>query len=156
MLLAMTPESISSLPPYKYQPLPDNTHIRLLRRQGPITPEDELLRFTLETRSLDDEDLRYHCLSYTWGNPFAHGVGFREHFDSVHAEYEPSRSMPILVDGQVMHIQKNLHDALSLVEGENAYQRNLNTPSRDRGRTAMHRAAEMGLRTYIILWAGRR
>lgn len=151
----MAEEIISTLSPYKYQPLPDSSHIRLLRRQGPVTPEDGILRFTLETRSLDGEATRYHCLSYTWGNPFAHGVGFRAHFDAVDSEYTPSRSVPIVVDGQLMRIQRNLHDALSVVERENAYRRDLNMPSRMRGRVAMHRAAETGREEYIRLWVRR-
>lgn len=155
LLLTMAEESIDTLPPYEYQPLPDSSHIRLLRRQGPIAPDDGILRFSLETRSLDDEETRYHCLSYTWGNPFAHGVGFKQHFDAVDAEYTPSRSVPIVVDGQLMRIQRNLHDALSVVERENAYRRNLNTPSRIKGRVSMHRVAETGREEYIRLWARR-
>jgi hypothetical protein len=148
----MAEDIIGALPPYEYLPLPDTSHIRLLRRQGPIATEDGILRFSLETRSLDDEETRYHCLSYTWGNPFAHGVGFKAHFDAVDDQYTPSHSVPIIVDGQLMRIQRNLHDALSVVERENAYRRNLNTPSRMRGRVSMHRAAETGREEYIRLW----
>lgn len=63
--------------------------------------------------------------------------------------------VPIVIDGQVMHIQKNLHGALSVAGAENAYRKNPDTPTRVRDQTFMHRAAEMGRLAHIRLWVGR-
>lgn len=153
-LIIMTSQvNLSDFPPYEYLPLPGESYIRLLRRQKTAS-QDGILRFTLENRSLDDSTTRYHCLSYTWGNPLAKGVNFREDYEKVDSEYGPSSTVPVIVDNQLLYIQKNLHDALSVVE-EDAYQKNLNRATRDKGKTKMHRAAKNGRVGYLQLWATR-
>ncbi|KAL2257153.1 hypothetical protein VTK26DRAFT_590 [Humicola hyalothermophila] len=95
---------------YHYKPLPSPTCIRLLNIVG--KNRDGTLRVSLRTVDLRDDPF-YHALSYTWGNPHASGVDFTEHFNAVNAEYSVSEKVPILCDDQILHVQRNLFDALS-------------------------------------------
>ncbi|KAK3306225.1 heterokaryon incompatibility protein-domain-containing protein [Chaetomium strumarium] len=93
--------------PYRYQPLPTPTCIRVLN----ILDEEETLHVSLRTVDLADEPF-FYALSYTWGNPHANGVDFTEHFNAVNEEYSVSQKTPILCDGQVLEVQRNLLDIL--------------------------------------------
>ncbi|PKS04901.1 hypothetical protein jhhlp_008266 [Lomentospora prolificans] len=131
---------------FSYKPLPNASSIRLLRRQSRAAHGH--LHFSIETHSLDNPNLEYHCYSYTWGNPFAHGRQFRDYYDAVSPQYGPGKLITIWVDEQPLLIQKNLHDALSTVP-ERPYVAFLNRPTRNRGRTVTHGAAINGRHSYL-------
>lgn len=137
---------------HAYSPLPEASSIRLLERlnrddRGP-------LRFSLKVCSLDDPDLQYHCLSYTWRNPFAHGRGFEEFYETMDPMYTPHDAVSIVVDGRPLHVSKNLHEALVTLPG-NAHQDYTNRPTRNQGQTLMHGAAAKGRHSYLLLHATR-
>ncbi|KAJ6439664.1 lariat debranching enzyme [Purpureocillium lavendulum] len=129
--------------PYIYEPLPSTSHIRLLKRDG--TRQDGRLRFKLVTRHVaDDRGLDYHCMSYTWGNPFAHGRFFSEHYESVAPRYEPESMVAIDLDGREIRIPRNLHDALRDVP-RSAHMDYLDRPLTGRGgMTYLHEVSEQG------------
>lgn len=99
--------------PYRYQPLPGPTSIRLLKIIG--KDESGRLHVSLKVIHLEDSPF-YYALSYTWGNPHANGVDFTEHFNAVAEQYSASRSIPILCEGKTIHVQKNLLDVLHGLE----------------------------------------
>ncbi|UNI20151.1 hypothetical protein JDV02_006269 [Purpureocillium takamizusanense] len=141
------PESL----PYVYSPLPSTSHIRLLRREDP--GPDGTLRFSLTTRHVGDPKAPdYHCLSYTWSNPFAHGRYFSEHFESVAPRYEPGSTVAVELDGRTLRIQRNLHDALSEVP-RSAYVDYLDRPlAATGGRTYLHDVVEGGDAELVREW----
>lgn len=99
---------------FQYQSLPGPSHIRLLKRLYPA--EDGTPRFSLITQDIgNDQREPYVCLSYTWGNPFAHGSGFKDHFDAVANDYREANKIAVLVNGRTMMIQKNLFEALKAI-----------------------------------------
>jgi hypothetical protein len=65
----------------------------------------------LDTVDLTDEPF-FYALSYTWGNPHANGVDFTAHFNLVNEDYGVSHRSPIVCDGQLLKVQKNLLDIL--------------------------------------------
>src|SRR5690242_11137445 len=122
----MAGEAASDLLPFKYDPLPGPSYIRLLERLD--TASDGTPCFSLLSHDVDgDQRKPYYCLSYTWGNPFAHGNQFREHFDTVAPQYDEKNKVRVLINGQAMFIQKNLHDALSMLP-QNSFQDYANHP----------------------------
>lgn len=131
--------------PFIYEPLPSHSSIRLLQRNG--TAADGRLCFIVQIRDLECERVKYHCLSYTWGNPYADGVYARKRSDSVNEQYDASNRVPIYVNGRTLYIQKNLYDALSTVP-ETAYVEELNR-TLERGQSYLHRAASKGLAEVI-------
>jgi hypothetical protein len=148
-------ESPASPPPFQYDPLPDPSHIRLLEKLD--ADDDGTLRFSLspyDLSSADHQRKAYHCLSYTWGNPFAHGGPFREHFTAIDAQYSPANKVLVLINEQPMRIQKNLHDALSTVPPERSYIDYVNNPPGDAtgGQTYLHIAAGRGRATNVETW----
>ncbi|KAH6900147.1 heterokaryon incompatibility protein-domain-containing protein [Thelonectria olida] len=102
----------TSIQPFVYESLPPSC-IRLLERDGRTS--DGRLRFNIRVSNITDSNLQYHCLSYTWGNPYANGVYSIDRFDAVDEDYAPEKQVPILVNEQVLHIQKNLYDALTTI-----------------------------------------
>jgi hypothetical protein len=44
----------------------------------------------------------HYCLSYTWGNPLQDGD-----------QYSAAEARPIVLDGQIMRIRRNLFEALT-------------------------------------------
>lgn len=130
--------------PFVYDAL-STSCIRLLERAG--RDPDGTLRFNIRVCNIDSEDLQYHCLSYTWGNPHADGIYGLDHFNAVNAEYMPENGVPVLVNGKVLYIQKNLHDALSTVPGA-AYVDELNRTI-GQGQTYLHFAAGKGLANIV-------
>jgi hypothetical protein len=55
----------------------------------------------------------YHCLSYTWGNPFTEGLPQFEHYAARDAARKGVSSSHIICDGRRLDIGQNLLDALS-------------------------------------------
>lgn len=146
----MTDANEEKWSPFQYEPLPDKTHIRLLERQGKT--EDGILSFGLISRTIEGFGPEYHCLSYTWGNPFAHGNQFREHYVSVDSEYGQDNKLPILVNGQVLYIQKNLHDALTLLP-QKAYVDYINRRMDGKdGQAYLHVSASRGRAPHVEIW----
>lgn len=137
---------------YPYSPLPDGSSIRLLRRLGREEPGE--MRFSLKSYNLDDPDLRYHCFSYTWGNPFAHGRRFEEFYNAMNTLYTPHDGETIVVDGFEMKVSKNLYEALATLPG-NAYVESVNRPTTEQGGTVMHGAAKRGRCSYLRHYAAR-
>lgn len=102
-----------SRPPYLYQSLPTLTSIRVLK----VTGKDEDGKPQVSLRVVDlENDPFYYALSYTWGNPHANGVDFTEYFNSVTEEYGVLQKIPILCDGKIVHVQRNLLDALCEIQ----------------------------------------
>ncbi|KAH6666294.1 heterokaryon incompatibility protein-domain-containing protein [Halenospora varia] len=91
---------------YTYNPLKSATTIRLLR----ILPSDG----TTIKCSLEHEDLsldpKYDCLSYTWGDPLFQK--FIPEDDEDYRKYSNKTKFEIDIDGKLMEITENLHDAL--------------------------------------------
>ncbi|KPM35304.1 hypothetical protein AK830_g11259 [Neonectria ditissima] len=129
---------------FVYESLPASC-IRLLERAG--RDPDGTLRFNMRSYDIEVEEVLYHCLSYTWGNPHANGVTSLAHFESVNAQYTPENGVPIIVNGRKLRIQRNLHDALSTAS-ETAYVDELNRTI-GQGQTYLHFAAGKGLGTVV-------
>ncbi|KAJ3476925.1 hypothetical protein NLG97_g8980 [Lecanicillium saksenae] len=144
---------ISSLPEYKHFELPNHSNIRLLERLPSATSEGHLT-FRVHTRHIEAPGPSYHCLSYTWGNPFAHGNGFSEHFYKVAEEYSPDTRIPIILDGRVFHVHKNLHDALLSIPAT-AYADDLNRHTREKGQTYFHYVGAQGRADHVAFYVTR-
>ncbi|KAK4120457.1 hypothetical protein N657DRAFT_648950 [Parathielavia appendiculata] len=95
--------------PYRYQPLPTLTSIRVLKLRG--RDEDGTPQVTLDVVDLDHDPF-FYALSYTWGNPHASGVDFTAHFNAVNAEYSVAQTTAVLCDGKLLRVQRNLLDVL--------------------------------------------
>lgn len=96
---------------YKYEPLPTPTSIRLLSAHQQHHPKPTIfgkpiLECTLRTVDLADSP-RYKALSYTWGNPYDPNT------PPSADEYSTIHRCPISVNGRLLFIRRNLHDALS-------------------------------------------
>ncbi|KAI9901787.1 hypothetical protein N3K66_003604 [Trichothecium roseum] len=142
----------TTLAPYTYKPLPTDSSIRLITRLG--TGPTGHLRLSLSTHDLDTEiPTPFHCLSYTWGNPFAHGGPFKAHYDAVADDYSPKNKIPVEVDGRLLYIQKSLHDALTGLP-ESPYLDVL-AYANSEGFTRMHAVAEAGRYGLLYVWASR-
>ncbi|KAI1640004.1 heterokaryon incompatibility protein-domain-containing protein [Biscogniauxia mediterranea] len=147
----MAGEASSDLRPFEYDPLLSPSHIRLLKRLGEA--DDGTLCFSLTSHDIGgDTRIPYCCLSYTWGNPFAHGTRFRQHFDAVDTQYAETSKVRVHIDGRVMHIQRNLHDALSMIP-QNTFAEYANRPlDNTHGQTYLHIAAGAGRPANIETW----
>ncbi|KAJ6789774.1 hypothetical protein PWT90_06479 [Aphanocladium album] len=144
---------ISSLPEYKHSKLPNNLNVRLLERLPSATSEGHLT-FRVHTRHIEASGPSYHCLSYTWGNPFAHGNGFSEHFNEVSEAYSPDTRIPIILDDQLFHVHKNLHDALLSIP-TTAYADDLNRHTREKGQTYFHYVGAHGTTEHVAFYVAR-
>jgi len=78
--------------PYKYEPLPSPTSIRLLKF-NPDESSDGPLTCRLIVVDTKKNPL-YIALSYVWG--------------------DPSNLVPITIDGKVMHVNQSLNGALQI------------------------------------------
>lgn len=88
-----------------YQPLPNDTSIRLLRI---LSKGGENPVCSLETFDINDE-IVYDCLSYTWGDPLDHQLSS----PSSTPLAEPSPGQTVTLDcGYMVDITPNLFDAL--------------------------------------------
>ncbi|KAI0596488.1 heterokaryon incompatibility protein-domain-containing protein [Biscogniauxia sp. FL1348] len=147
----MAGEASPDLPPFKYGPLPSPSHIRLLKRLD--TADVGTLCFSLTSHDIGGDDrIPYCCLSYTWGNPFAHGTRFRQHFDAVDPRYTETHKVRVHINGQIMYIQKNLHDALSMIP-QDTFPEYANRPlDNTHGQTYLHIAAGAGRPANIETW----
>lgn len=151
----MAGQNTDGLLPYVYHPLPSPSHIRLLRRRGQTA--DGTLVFALTTRDINDAaGPQYHCMSYTWGNPFAHGNHFDAHFDAVGAQYDAAHTVPVVLDEgggkRVLRIQRNLRDALRTVP-RSAYVDYMDRPlAGEKGRTYLHVVAGEGKADVVDAW----
>lgn len=137
--------------PYKYEPLPSASHIRLLEWCPPA--EDGTLCFRLITQDLNDTDAPpYLCLSYTWGNPFAHGNGFQDEFAAAEPYYGESNKASVHVNGKTLAIQRNLHEALEAAI-RHSHKEYVSRPlDGTKGRRYIHIAAGRGRHENIRLW----
>ncbi|KAJ2980596.1 hypothetical protein NQ176_g2547 [Zarea fungicola] len=136
---------------FQYEALPGPSHIRLLKRLSPA--EDGTLRFSLITQNIENDQREpYACLSYTWGNPFAHGNGFKSDFEAVANDYQEANKIPVLVNNKTMMIQKNLFEGLKAIPPDTysayAQQRLDATP----GQSFIHHAAAKGHTADLKAW----
>jgi len=90
---------------YIYSPLLPNS-FRLLSVEPP-NDGSNTLQCSLNMVSFDNPP-PYHCLSYTWANPFPDRTPQREQFDARDA----ASSYHIICDGRRLDIGQNLFDAL--------------------------------------------
>lgn len=136
---------------FQYEPLASASHIRLFKWCPPA--EDGTLNFQLITQDLNDTDKApYFCMSYTWGNPFAHGNGFKEEFAAAEAQYGESSKVSVRVNGKELKIQKNLHEALeAAVRG--SHKQYVSRPlDGTKGRRYIHIAAARGRHENVKSW----
>lgn len=97
--------------PLRYTPLPTPTSIRLLSLiesssvQGETGLGTPWMHCSLDVVDLND-DPHFESLSYTWGSPFPVNTAEATEY---HGEND---SWPIVVNGRMFFIKKNLHDFL--------------------------------------------
>ncbi|KAL3959392.1 hypothetical protein ACCO45_007554 [Purpureocillium lilacinum] len=125
--------------------------LNLVPRLSPAN--DGTLRFSLVAHDAENDPRRpYYCLSYTWGNPFAHGNQFKSHFETVGPQYDHCNKLRVLVNEQEMLIQRNLYDALTLIP-QNTFAEYVNSPlDGTNGRTWLHVAAGRGRSSTAETW----
>jgi hypothetical protein len=121
-------------PPYTYNPLPTSSSIRLLRFPR-LDPTTDKISTTFRIVDLAQNPL-YHALSYTWGNPLADGPFFAEEYSARAHRYASQDS--ILVDGHLLPVNRNLHDALLSMKPD-AWRRYCNSRTK-RMRSQLHLA----------------
>lgn len=138
---------------FVYEALPGPSYIRLLDRLPPA--EDGTLRFRIVTDDLDDKKLAYLCLSYTWGNPFAHGNEFREAYDAAEPKYAATSLVKVLVNDRPLHIQQNLHDAMATLPDDTFRQFVSRPLDNTKGHRYLHRAAARGDGNLLKIWLAR-
>src|SRR5690349_6041959 len=128
---------------YSYSPLPTQTTIRLVR----IDKKDESGLFHCSIKTVDLEDAPwYYAFSYTWGNPHAEGReshAFTKNYHALHSEYAPDSKKPIICNGKLLHINRNLYDAFGDVPKE-AWMKFINRKNKN-GRTRLHIYTMAGL-----------
>lgn len=132
---------------YLYAPLPTPSSIRLLRRLDETS--DGLLSFVLDVVDLHDSP-RYHCLSYTWGNPHANGDPFREDFERAVPEYSIANLTLIRVNGKSVEVRQNLYEALCQLPTSGWASGILNRPNPQTWRTKLHDAAEVAKQVSFV------
>ncbi|KAF2677064.1 hypothetical protein K458DRAFT_492095 [Lentithecium fluviatile CBS 122367] len=99
-----------TMTPYTYTPLPTPTSIRVLRfpkldpTSGKLSTSFRIIDLAHNPKPL------YHALSYTWGNPHADGPFFANNYVTQTSRYATQDS--IIVDGHILAVNRNLHDAL--------------------------------------------
>jgi hypothetical protein len=116
-------EALQELPEFTYASLPSASSIRLLEiSTKKCNPKEEDKSYSdgytkdvivckLHTADLDDLENppSYDALSYTWGNPFSI---FRSKEDAAKADILYATKVPIICNGMVLHVGRNLYDAL--------------------------------------------
>lgn len=138
---------------FAYEALPGPSHIRILDRLSPA--DDGTLRFRMVTEDLDNKKLAYLCLSYTWGNPFAHGNDFREAYNAAEPKYAATSLAKVLINDKPLHIQQNLHDALGTLPNDTFRQFVSRPLDNTKGHRYLHRAAALGNGNLLKLWLAR-
>ncbi|KAN0120325.1 Heterokaryon incompatibility protein (HET) domain containing protein [Hyaloscypha variabilis] len=122
---------------FVYKPLPTNSSIRLLHLQSGVG-DGAVIRLSMRTVDLD-ENPQYDALSYTWSRPIS-VFQTKEERDNLE-----DRQLPVICDGQIVNIGRNLHDFLG------AWQRMFQAASDDNDdRTVSARKA--GLLPPTELW----
>ncbi|KFY27601.1 hypothetical protein V493_03402 [Pseudogymnoascus sp. VKM F-4281 (FW-2241)] len=121
---------------YSYSPLPTPTSIRLVR----IGKKDESGLFHCSIKTVDLEDAPwYYAFSYTWGNPHAEGRethAFTKDYHALQPEYGLDGKKPILCNGKLLYINRNLYDAFGDVPKE-AWRKFINRKNKN-GFTKLH------------------
>ena len=122
---------------YSYQPLPTPTSIRLIQ----VGEKDEsgLFHCFLKTVDLKDSPW-YHAFSYTWGNPHAEAKenhAFTKNFEALNPEYTFEGRRPILCDGKLLYINRNLYDAFCDVP-KHAWRKFINQKKEPEGWSRLH------------------
>ncbi|KFY16928.1 hypothetical protein V492_01007, partial [Pseudogymnoascus sp. VKM F-4246] len=122
---------------YTYSPLPTPTSIRLLHI-GKRDDESGLFHCSIKTVDLEDAPW-YYAFSYTWGNPHAEGRkthAFTKDYHALQPEYAQDAKKPILCNGKLLHINRNLYDAFTDVP-KDAWTKFINKKNA-RGFTRLH------------------
>lgn len=96
---------------YTYSPLPTPSSIRVLEiLNATVLVEGQfLLAHQISTVDLKD-DPTYYALSYTWGNPRMVYKAGRD--DDAELRSAADQCFPILCDGRILMVSRNLYDAL--------------------------------------------
>ncbi|KAF9892254.1 hypothetical protein FE257_002031 [Aspergillus nanangensis] len=132
--------------PYVYEPLPTPTSIRLLD----ILPEDDsgMIRCSITVVDLEQSPVpKYSCLSYTWGNPLARGVGLSAFDEAEQSGEYDSQNIAISCNGRLFHIRRNLFDALKqLPVYPDTYLRSGHL------KNMLHGLAEQGRTSMLFTW----
>lgn len=105
----------SASEPFQYEPLPTPTSIRvadIIHRPQAARPSLDgtpLIEVVLRTVDLADSP-SFKALSYTWGSPYRESAKSRR--EGKLDGFGESHKLPLIVNGRLVHIRKNLHDAL--------------------------------------------
>lgn len=116
-------EALKSFPEFTHRPLPSATSIRLLEinlDEHNLENRDksysdgyskDIIVCSLHVADLDDRETPtlYDALSYTWGNPFSI---FRSKEDAEKSNALYATKAPIMCNGMVLYIGRNLYEAL--------------------------------------------
>lgn len=78
--------------PYRYKQLAGSSNIRLIRLTSSASGLTEHLHMELSEANLNDEDLKFEALSYTW--------------------LDPRDRVPVYIQGQSLSVTANLHKFL--------------------------------------------
>ncbi|KFA46967.1 hypothetical protein S40293_10036 [Stachybotrys chartarum IBT 40293] len=146
----MTNQKVPESTRFTYDSLSRSSQIRLLERLDPA--EDGTLCFALTAHDLDASIVPYYCLSYTWGNPFAHGTPFREHFDAMESQYRTDSTVRVLINGKPLRIQKNLYDLLNTLPRNMMRDYANSSVEGTHGRIYLHIAAARGQVDTVETW----
>ena len=98
-----------------------------------------LFHCSLKTVDLEDSPW-YHTLSYTWGNPHPEareGHAFTKTFEALNPEYSAEGRKPIVCDGKLLYINRNLYDAFCDVPRD-AWRTFINRKNVARGWSRLH------------------
>lgn len=95
-----------------YKPLPNSTSIRLLKLHGVFIGNKAVdlfapLRISMVVRDLND-DLQFHALSCTWGDP----LGLYDGPNVPTPEEWAAPAFEVYIDGEVASMATNLYTAL--------------------------------------------
>ncbi|KAF2104054.1 hypothetical protein NA57DRAFT_70266 [Rhizodiscina lignyota] len=114
---------------FQYESLPTPTSIRLIKVLSPANPPDSLqvepngapiphlIQCSVETIDLAERDRpNYYALSYTWGIPFPETWPTPSQTNDRATDYDPNNKLPILLNGKVIFVTKNLYEFLRRAE----------------------------------------
>ncbi|CAO2649967.1 Nn.00g012590.m01.CDS01 [Neocucurbitaria sp. VM-36] len=112
----------SLFPAFEHEPLPSPTSIRLATFDDSFSSTGNsilvdgqpLLHYKLVTVDLKDKPA-FDALSYTWGSPFQSTPipSIRNLSKAqLEAQYSSQKRHPIIINGHIHHINRNLHEAL--------------------------------------------
>lgn len=109
IVTAFQSSPIDQVKPFRYEALPTLSSIRLV--QVTQSAEDGMIHLATRTYDLNESMPQYDCLSYTWGNPHAR-LSMIDFHAQNEKKYDPSILWPVICDGKLLYVRRNLYDAL--------------------------------------------